>query len=248
MAGANFILSTAGYLEGALCQSFAKFVIDAEQVELTRKFLRGIDFSELDEALSAMAEVEPGGHYLGAKHTLENFERTFVIPELMHHDSFEQWEAGGRQDVNDRAIAKARKMLAEYESPPQDAGIDEELRDFIVRREREIGDALLSALRAGRRVAARVSGAAGSGSKAVSGSCESGGGRPAYGFKSRVLAEFRSVSPAPPKPGFLNGPLHPEPGRRRIGLPGNALPARPQPAFVDRAHHAGRVFCSTSAL
>ena len=96
MAGANFILSTAGYLEGALCQSFAKFVIDAEQAELTHKFLRGIDFLELDGALSAMAEVEPCGHYLGAKHTLENFERVFVIPELMHHDSFEQWETEGR--------------------------------------------------------------------------------------------------------------------------------------------------------
>ena len=143
LAGANFILSTAGYLESALCQGFAKFVIDAEQAELTHKFLRGIDFSELDGALSAMAEVEPGGHYLGTKHTLENFERAFVIPELMHHDSFEQWEAEGRQDANDRAVAKARKMLAEYESPPLDAAIDEELRDFIARREREIGDAPL---------------------------------------------------------------------------------------------------------
>ncbi len=143
LAGANFILSTAGYLEGALCQSFAKFVVDAEQAELTHKFLRGIDFSELDGALDAMQEVEPGGHYLGAKHTLENFERAFIIPELMHHDSFEQWEAEGRLDLNDRAVAKAKSMLGDYEPPPLDPAIDEELQDFIARREMEIGDAMV---------------------------------------------------------------------------------------------------------
>lgn len=141
LAGANFILSTAGYLEGALCQSFAKFVVDAEQAELTHKFLRGIDFSELDGALEAMKEVDPGGHYLGTKHTLENFEKAFIIPELMHHDSFEQWEAEGRLNLNDRAVAKTKAMLGDYEAPVLDVAIDEELRDFIARREVEIGNA-----------------------------------------------------------------------------------------------------------
>ena len=143
LAGANFILSTAGYLEGALCQSFAKFVVDAEQAEMTHKFLRGIDFTELEGALSAMDEVDPGSHYLGTQHTLQNFERAFIIPELMHHDSFEQWEAEGRQDTNERAIKRVRKMLAEYETPALDAAIDEELRDFVARREHEIGGAAL---------------------------------------------------------------------------------------------------------
>ena len=143
LAGANFILSTAGYLEGALCQSFAKFVVDAEQAELTHKFLRGVDFSELDGALDAMREVEPGGHYLGTKHTLENFEQAFVIPELMHHDSYEQWEAEGSLDLNDRAVTKAKALLADYEPPALDSAIEEELRDFIKRREEEIGDAVI---------------------------------------------------------------------------------------------------------
>ena len=140
LAGANFILSTTGYMEGALCQSFAKYVVDAEQAELTHKFLKGIDFSELDEALNAMNEVDPGGHFLGTKHTLENFERAFVIPELMHHDSFEQWEAEGASDLNGRAITKARQMLNEYEMPKLDEAVDEELLDFIDRRESELPD------------------------------------------------------------------------------------------------------------
>ena len=140
LAGANFILSTAGYMEGALSQSFAKFVVDAEQVEMFYKFAKGIDFAELDGALEAMNEVDPGGHYLGTQHTLENFERAFMIPELMHHDSFEQWEAEGCQNTNERACRKVQKMLGEYEAPYLDEATNDALCDFIHRRERELPD------------------------------------------------------------------------------------------------------------
>ncbi len=140
LAGANFILSTTGYMEGALCQSFAKYVVDAEQAELTHKFLKGIDFSELDGAINAMNEIDPGGHFLGTQHTLENFERAFVIPELMHHDSFEQWEAEGGLDLNERAIKKAKKMLRDYEMPELDEAINEELKEFIRKRELQLPD------------------------------------------------------------------------------------------------------------
>ena len=140
MAGANFVLSTTGYMEGALTQSYAKFVLDAEQAEMFYRLGQGVDFGELDAALEAMDEVEPGGHYLGTKHTLENFERAFFMPQLMNHDSFEQWESEGGQDANERAIRKVRQMLADYEPPPLDESIDEELRDFVARRERELPD------------------------------------------------------------------------------------------------------------
>ena len=140
LAGANFILSTTGYMEGALTQSYAKFVLDAEQCEMMMKLGRGPDFSELGPALDAMAEVEPGGHYLGTAHTLENFETAFMMPELMNFDSLEQWEADGAQDANQRAISKVRQLLGDYEAPPLDAAIEEELLDFVARRERILPD------------------------------------------------------------------------------------------------------------
>ena len=71
---------------------------------------------------------------------MENFERAFVIPELMHHDSFEQWEAEGASDLNSRAITKARQILNDYEMPKLDEAVDEELLDFIDRRENELPD------------------------------------------------------------------------------------------------------------
>lgn len=140
MAGANFTLSSTGYLEGALTQSFAKFVLDAEHMEMFYKLGKGPDFSELNGALEAMDEVEPGGHYLGTKHTLENFQEAFMMPELMNHDSFEQWEAEGAQDANTRAIHKAKQMLNDYEAPILDEAIDEALQEFIAKREAILPD------------------------------------------------------------------------------------------------------------
>ena len=143
LAGANFVLSTTGYLESALCQSYAKTAIDGEQAELFRVFAEGVNFDELDDAIGAMGEVEPGGHFLGTAHTLANFERAFSMPELMDSDGFEQWSAAGGADAEARGLAKASKLLADYEEPALPDDIDEALRDFVGRRVREIPQGLV---------------------------------------------------------------------------------------------------------
>lgn len=140
LAGANFVLSSTGYLEGALTQSYAKFVLDSEQMEMFHKLGRGPDFAELDGVVEAMQEVEPGGHYLGTPHTLAHFETAFTMPELMNHDSFEQWLAEGGKDANQRGVERARQMLDDYEAPVLDPAVDEALRDFIARREAVLPD------------------------------------------------------------------------------------------------------------
>ena len=138
MAGANFVLSTAGYMEGAMAQSYAKYAIDIEQMELFYRLGRGPDFSGLDDAIEAIDEVEIGHHYLGSAHTLANFETAFSMPSLMDHNNYEQWSAEGGMDANARGIAKVQKMLSDYEEPRLDEAIEEALLDFIARREREI--------------------------------------------------------------------------------------------------------------
>ncbi|MEM7506850.1 MAG: trimethylamine methyltransferase family protein [Pseudomonadota bacterium] len=140
LAGANFMLSTTGYLEGALTQSYTKFVLDAEQCEMMMKLGQGPDFAELTGALDAMSEVEPGGHFLGTQHTLANFQTAFMMPGLMNFDSFEQWEADGAQDATQRAANRVREMLGAYEAPEIDQAMLDELDDFIARRERDLPD------------------------------------------------------------------------------------------------------------
>ncbi|MFD2054836.1 trimethylamine methyltransferase family protein [Mesorhizobium calcicola] len=143
IAGANFVLSTTGYLEAALTQSYSKFMLDAEQMVMFYKLGQGIVMREMDEALDAIRQSEPGSHYLGTEHTLKNFEHAFFVPELMNHDSFEQWSFNGSKDANTRGIEAAVRALKEYEAPPIDEAVDEALLDFIKRREIELGDAVL---------------------------------------------------------------------------------------------------------
>ena len=140
MAGTNFVLSTTGYLESAMCQSYAKWVLDSEQLEMMYRLGSGVSFDDLDEVLDTMREVPPGGHHLGTAHTLANFQTAFSMPEMMNSDNYEQWLADGALNAEDRATAKCRQLLEEYEEPALDDDVRAELDEFVARRDAELPD------------------------------------------------------------------------------------------------------------
>jgi len=140
MAGINFVLSTTGYLESAMCQSYAKWVLDSEQLELMHRLGSGVSFADLDEVLDTMREVPPGGHHLGTAHTLANFQTAFSMPEMMNSDNYEQWLADGSLSAEDRAAARCRELLEEYEEPALPDDIRAELDEFVARRDTELPD------------------------------------------------------------------------------------------------------------
>ncbi|MEO0485688.1 MAG: trimethylamine methyltransferase family protein [Pseudomonadota bacterium] len=137
-AGCNYIWHSAGWNEAGMHCSMAKFVVDAEQCAMGYRMAEGVRWDDFDAALEAVRDVGPGGHYLGHPHTLENFQRAFFMPELFDNNSIEQWQAEGAIEVNERALAYTKQLLNDYEEPKLDPGIDEALRDYIARREREI--------------------------------------------------------------------------------------------------------------
>ena len=142
LSGANFVFHAAGWLEAGLTASFAKFVLDAEQMEMYYRFGQGVDLSDLGDAMDAVREVGPGGHFLGTKHTREHFKDAFFMPELLDNNSFEQWSVEGASDANARGLAKARELLDRYEAeaPTLDPEVDEALKAFIGVREAVLPD------------------------------------------------------------------------------------------------------------
>ncbi len=140
LAGANFVLHVAGWLEGGLTIGYEKFVMDLDQAGMMHSFLAGVDLSENGQALDAMREVGPGKHFLGCAHTQANFETAFYRSALADNNSVEQWEAEGSQDMAQRANAVWKKMLREYEPPPIDPAVDEALLDFMARRKASFPD------------------------------------------------------------------------------------------------------------
>jgi len=140
LAGVNFMLHTAGWLEGGLVMGYEKFILDADQASILGVMLGGIDLSENGQALDALREVGPGAHFLGASHTQANFERAFYRSVVADNNSFEQWEQDGSLDAAQRAHAIWKQMLNDYEAPPLDPAIDEALTDYIARRKSEFAD------------------------------------------------------------------------------------------------------------
>ncbi len=143
MAGVNFVLHAAGWLEGGLSVGYEKFVMDADQLGMMQVFAKGIDLSDNGQALDAIRENEPGQHFLGSAHTLANFEQAFYRSSVADNSSFEQWEEDGSTTAAQRANRLWKEQLASYEPPPIDAAIDEELLEFIARRKASMPDALV---------------------------------------------------------------------------------------------------------
>jgi trimethylamine---corrinoid protein Co-methyltransferase len=140
MAGTNFVLHAAGWLEGGLAIGYEKFVLDADQLGMMATFVQGLDLSENGQALDAILENPPGQHYLGTAHTLANFESAFYRSDTADNSSFEQWLDDGGLDAAQRASRLWRSRLDAYEPPPIDDAIDAELVEFVERRKSELPD------------------------------------------------------------------------------------------------------------
>jgi trimethylamine--corrinoid protein Co-methyltransferase len=142
LSGANYIWHSAGWLEAGLTCGYSKFATDCEQLIGWYKYAGGVSFDDFKDAMAAIREVGPQGHFLGTQHTLEHFESAFFMPNIMDFNSFEQWSAEGAKDHDTRGREKARAMLADYQEPKLDEGIAEGLADLIARREEKLPDSV----------------------------------------------------------------------------------------------------------
>ena len=140
LAGVNFMLHAAGWLEGGLSMGYEKFILDADQANMIAVLLKGVDMSKNGQAMDALREVGPGSHFLGAAHTQANFKTAFYRSTVADNNSFEQWQQDGALDAAQRANGIWKRMLQEYEAPPLDPAIDEALVEFIQRRKSQFED------------------------------------------------------------------------------------------------------------
>lgn len=140
LAGVNFVLHTAGWMEGGLAMSYEKFIMDCDQAGMMATMVKGVDMSENGQAMDAIAEVGPGQHFLGCAHTQANFKDAFYLSPLTDNNSYEQWEADGALDHSQRANAAFKKSLEEYQMPPMDPAVDEALIAYMEQRKSSCPD------------------------------------------------------------------------------------------------------------
>lgn len=140
LAGINWVMHSAGWLDGGLVASYEKFIIDVQMLEMLRTQFTPMDIDEASLAFDAHAEVGHGGHFLGAEHTMQRFRTCFYRPFLSSSDNYERWMRNGAKDTAARAGETAKKRLDEYEQPALDDAVRQELEEYVIRRRRELGD------------------------------------------------------------------------------------------------------------
>jgi trimethylamine:corrinoid methyltransferase-like protein len=140
LAGANYVEHAAGWLESGLVACYEKFIVDIEMLRMLKEEFTPLEVDEASLAFGAHEEVGPGGHFLGAMHTLERFRDCFYRPLLSSTENYERWERNGGLDAAARATAIWHGALDGYEQPPMDAGVRAALEEFVTRRRTELGD------------------------------------------------------------------------------------------------------------
>jgi trimethylamine--corrinoid protein Co-methyltransferase len=140
LAGCNFVMHSAGWLEGGLVSCYEKFIVDIELLRELRHEFTPLEINEASLAFDAHVEVGAGGHFLGAAHTLERFRECFYRPLLSSTENFDRWTRNGSRDATARAGELWRKTLDGYVAPPLDDALREELQEFVTRRRVELGD------------------------------------------------------------------------------------------------------------
>ena len=138
MGHANRIAHGGGWLEGGLVASFEKLIIDVEMLQMMAEFVEPLVVNDETLAIEAMREVQPGGHYFGTSHTMERYDSAFYAPLVSDWTNFETWNEAGGLDSAQRANATWKQALKDYEQPPLDPAILEELEEYVAKRKQEL--------------------------------------------------------------------------------------------------------------
>ena len=140
LAGTNFVMHSAGWLEGGLVSCYEKFIVDVEILRELRHEFTPLEIDEASLAFDAHEEVGAGGHFLGAAHTLERFRECFYRPLLSSTENFDRWQRTAATTPPRAREVIWRRTLEEYEQPPLDEAIRAELQAYVDRRRTELGD------------------------------------------------------------------------------------------------------------
>jgi len=140
-AGVNFMLHACGWLEGGLVASVEKYIMDADQLGVLHHIARGVAIDDAGQAMDAIREVGPGGHYLGCAHTQAHFRQAFWRSNVLDYKPFETWEDEGARDTAQLAADRAARLLASYEAPPLDPATADALTDYVARKKASMPDA-----------------------------------------------------------------------------------------------------------
>ena len=138
-ARTSLLMHGAGWVEGGLCCSYEKFVLDCEVMQSAAHAIQPVVVNDDTLALDEIREIGPGGHFFGSARTLATVETAFYRPMVSITQNYGAWMETGGKDSAQRATAIWQHALSIYEEPQMAAARKEQLRDFVDRRKAEGG-------------------------------------------------------------------------------------------------------------
>jgi trimethylamine---corrinoid protein Co-methyltransferase len=139
LGGCNILIHGAGWLEGGLCASYEKFIIDVEMLQMFAEVFQPLVVNRDEIGLDAIADVAPGGHFFSTPHTMQRYKSAFYAPLIADWRNYGQWLEDGALTVTQRANKVWHETLKEFTAPPHDVAVIEELTSFVARRKGEGG-------------------------------------------------------------------------------------------------------------
>jgi len=140
-SGGNYILHSAGFLDGLLSMSYEKFIMDTDVCGALHAYLNGFEVNDDTLGFDALAEKGPGEHMFGCAHTMRHYKTAYWDSGFTDDQTFETWSEAGGEDGMIRANRLWKKRLAEYQAPPLDIARDEALKEFIAKKKASVEDA-----------------------------------------------------------------------------------------------------------
>jgi trimethylamine--corrinoid protein Co-methyltransferase len=123
-------MESAGMHGSLMGVVFESFVIDNDILGAVQRTVRGIEVTDDTLSYEVIKEVSLGndGHYLGSQQTIDRMETDYFYPDTSDRDSPSVWEENGSLDVQERARAHTKKVLATHYPSHIDEATDAKIR------------------------------------------------------------------------------------------------------------------------
>lgn len=126
----NYIIHSAGILDGYTCMSYEKLMVDFQIIDYIERFRRDIDVNEDTIPLDLIDEIGHFGQYLTEDHTLEFCRKEPLTPFLSVRGTTPDPKDQFEKNI-DRALTRS---LDSYKKPETDPAILEKMRKILIGR------------------------------------------------------------------------------------------------------------------
>lgn len=139
LAGATICIHAAGWMEGGLSVSFEKLITDIEALQTLAELLQPTPGDVEAIGYDAIAEVQPGGHFFAAAHTMARYRTAFYQPLVADLSNFGSWTESGAKTATERANGIWKRVVDDYKPIMRAGEIADALDGFISKRMSEGG-------------------------------------------------------------------------------------------------------------